>query len=177
MPHEANGTPLSVRIARGRPNSRKVRSQTGRAPWPVLFGSPRHASRERVCGSLMGLAAAGLHQALPGEQVPGGAHGWPRRLGNLGMPRGEPVQQLAGPPIRVSVPRRAHQVGDVWRNAVGTVVRGMAPVLQAAASVLVGAVQPLVARRATDAVPGAELRPGGEAPPFGGDEAFALCHG
>lgn len=45
MPHDAKGTPLSVRIARGRPNSRKVRSKTGRAPRPLMLGNPRHASR------------------------------------------------------------------------------------------------------------------------------------
>ena len=37
--------------------------------------------------------------------------------------------------------------------------------------------EPLGARLATDAVPGAEFRPGGEAPPFVSDEAFALFHG
>ena len=36
MPQEAKGTPLSVRMARGRPKSRKVRSKTGRAPRPLV---------------------------------------------------------------------------------------------------------------------------------------------
>ena len=40
MPVVAKGTPLSVRIALGRPNSRKVRSKTGRAPGPLMFGRP-----------------------------------------------------------------------------------------------------------------------------------------
>src|SRR2546425_2951781 len=33
MPVVANGTPLSVRMARGSPYSRKRRSKTGRTPW------------------------------------------------------------------------------------------------------------------------------------------------
>ena len=36
MPVVANGTPLSVRIARGRPYSRNSRSRTGRTPWPLV---------------------------------------------------------------------------------------------------------------------------------------------
>lgn len=45
MPQEAKGTPLSVRIDRASPKLRKMRSKTGRAPWPLMFGSPRQASR------------------------------------------------------------------------------------------------------------------------------------
>ena len=32
---DANGGPLSVRIARGKPNSAKTRSNTGRTPSPL----------------------------------------------------------------------------------------------------------------------------------------------
>jgi hypothetical protein len=39
IPVEANGAPLSVRIARGRPTSRNSRSNTGRAPSVRTFGS------------------------------------------------------------------------------------------------------------------------------------------
>jgi hypothetical protein len=43
MPQDAKGTPLSVRMARGSPNSRKVCSKAGRAPRPLMFGSSRAA--------------------------------------------------------------------------------------------------------------------------------------
>jgi hypothetical protein len=42
---DANGTPLSVRIARGNPYSRKRRSKTGRTPVPLVESSPWHASK------------------------------------------------------------------------------------------------------------------------------------
>jgi hypothetical protein len=48
------------------------------------------------------------------------------------MPWRKPVEQLAGPPIRMAAPRRAQQVGEVRCDAMWTVVRGMAPVAQAA---------------------------------------------
>jgi hypothetical protein len=129
-------------------------------------------------GMLMRLApAALLHQALAGEEIPRRAYRGPRVGGDLGMPRREPVEQLAGPPIRMPAPRRAQQVSDLRRAAVWTVVRGVAPVPQAAPPVLVETVEPLVARLATDAVAGTELRPRVEAQPFVGAEAFALLHG
>ena len=37
---EANGTPLSVRMARGRPYSRNSRSKTGRTPSPLVESRP-----------------------------------------------------------------------------------------------------------------------------------------
>ncbi len=74
--------------------------------------------------------------------------------------------------------RAAHsRSANVRRDAVGTVVRGVAPVPQAAPSVLVEAVEPFVARLAADTVASAELRPRVEAQPLVGDEAFALFHG
>ena len=39
------GDPLSVRMARGKPWSRKRRSKTGRTPWPLVESRPWHASR------------------------------------------------------------------------------------------------------------------------------------
>jgi hypothetical protein len=36
----AKGTPLSVRMARGRPYSRNSRSKTGRTPWPLVDSRP-----------------------------------------------------------------------------------------------------------------------------------------
>jgi hypothetical protein len=45
----ANGTPLSVRIAIGRPYSRNVRSKTGRAVTVCVERTPRQVSRTRVC--------------------------------------------------------------------------------------------------------------------------------
>ena len=41
----AKGTPLSVRIARGRPYSRNSRSKIGRTPEPLVESSPWHASK------------------------------------------------------------------------------------------------------------------------------------
>jgi hypothetical protein len=129
-------------------------------------------------GVLMRPAApALLDQACSDEEVPRRAHRGPRLRGDLGIPRREPVEQLAGAPIRMRAPRPAQQIGDRWRDAVRTVVGGMAPILQAAPSVLVVAGQPLVAGLAADGVPRAELRPRVEAAPIIGDEAFALVHG
>ena len=42
---EARGTPLSVRIARGRPYSRNRRSKMGRTPVPLVESRPWQASR------------------------------------------------------------------------------------------------------------------------------------
>jgi len=47
----AKGTPLSVRIATGRPYSRKVRSNTGRAVTVWVESTPRQVSKKRVCWS------------------------------------------------------------------------------------------------------------------------------
>ena len=41
----ANGTPLSVRIAAGRPKSRKVRSNTEKAKRDLVDSRPSQASR------------------------------------------------------------------------------------------------------------------------------------
>ena len=49
-PVEANGGPLSVRIARGKPNSSKTRSNTGRTPSPV-GAVIRQSRRNRLCAS------------------------------------------------------------------------------------------------------------------------------
>src|SRR5947209_3912357 len=151
MPQLAKGTPLSVRMARGRPNSRKACSKTGRAP--------------------------PLHQALPGEEVARRAHRGPGRLGDLRMPRREPVEQLAGAPIRMVTPRRAEQLRDLGRHAVGTVVRGMAPIRQAPPSVLMVAGQPLVAGLAADVVPRAEFRRRVEPESIVGNKTGAPVHG
>jgi hypothetical protein len=50
---EAKGTPLSVRMALGRPKSRKVRSKTGKALRVLTFGRLRQVSRKRECRSAM----------------------------------------------------------------------------------------------------------------------------
>src|SRR3990172_478429 len=118
-----------------------------------------------------------LDQAFSGEEIPRRAHRGPVLLGDLRMPGPEPVEELARSPIRMPAPRSAQQLRDLGRDAVGTVVRGVAPVPQAAPPHLVVAVEPLVARLATDAVTGAELRPRIEAQSFVGDEAFTLFHG
>jgi hypothetical protein len=118
-----------------------------------------------------------LDQALPGEEVTRRADRRPRRCDDLGMPRHEPVEQLAGSPIGMGAARLAQQASDVWCDAVGTVVRRVAPLLQASPAVLMVAGQPLVPGLPADAVPRAELRPRVEAEPIVGDEPFALFHG
>ena len=49
---EANGTPLSVRIARGSPYSRKSRSKMGRTPDATVESRPWQASK--IPGVLVG---------------------------------------------------------------------------------------------------------------------------
>ena len=48
MPVEAKGAPLSVRIASGRPTSRKSRRNAGLAPSVLTEGSPLQSSRLRL---------------------------------------------------------------------------------------------------------------------------------
>jgi hypothetical protein len=67
-------------------------------------------------------AAALLDQPLSGEQVARRADGRPGPLDDLGMPRREPVEQLAGAPVRVRAPRPKQQVRDRLVDAVRTVV-------------------------------------------------------
>jgi hypothetical protein len=121
--------------------------------------------------------AALLDQALAGEQVARRADGRPGLLGDRGMPRREPVEQLAGAPVRMLAPRPKQQVRDLLVDAVRTVVGRMAPIPQAAPTVLVIAGQPFVAGLPADGVPDTELGPRVKAEPIIGDEPFALFHG
>jgi len=68
---------------------------------------------------------------------------------------------------------RSHLLVD----AVRTVMRGVAAILQAPPALLVIAGQPLVAGLPTDAVAGTQLRSGVQTAPIVGDEVFALLHG
>jgi hypothetical protein len=215
MPQEAKGTPLSVRMALGSPNSKGAlehgprpsaldvgEAPTGEevagvlvadreriAPHPVLGGElPFELRRPEIVGGggvrghdagmLMGPPpAAPLDQALPGEQIADGAHGGPGGVGDLGMPRGQPVEQLARTPVRMGSPRLAQEVGEFLANAMRAVLRRMAPITQAASALLVVTGEPLVTGLATDAVAGARLRSGVQTAPIVGEEAFALVHG
>ena len=47
-PTEANGLPLSVRMASGKPRSRNSRSIHGRTGAPCVLVNPRHSSRLRL---------------------------------------------------------------------------------------------------------------------------------
>src|SRR5262245_42372507 len=94
-------------------------------------------------------AAAWLDQSAALEQVP---HGTRRRPGLRRMPCLEPRQQLVRAPARM-LSARLHDGGHHPRvNAMGTLMRGTAPLLQAGRPVLLVSVQPLVARPSTDAV-------------------------
>jgi hypothetical protein len=136
-------------------------------------GDRRHHTR-----MLMGAAApALLDHALADEEIPHRAHRGPRFLRDLRMPRPEPVQELARPPVRMLAARLDQEVGHFRVDAVGTMMRGVAAILQAPPALLVIAGQPLVAGLATDAVAGSQLRSGVQTAPIVGDEAFALLHG
>jgi hypothetical protein len=161
----------------------------GIAPHPVAreelaleIGGPEIVGRLGVrrdhAGMLMRPPAPTLlDQAIAGEEVPRGAHGGPRRLGDLGMPGPEPGEQLAGSPVRVRAPGAAQQVRDLLVDTVRTVMRGVAPILQAAPAVLVEPVEPLVAGLPANAVAGAELRSRVKTTSIVDDEPFALFHG
>ena len=97
----------------------------------------------------------------------------PRVGGDFRMARREPVEELPRAPIGMPAPRHAQQVGHVRRDPMRTGMGGVAPVLQAPPSVLVEAVEPLVARFPADAVPGAELGACVEAAAFVGAELLA----
>jgi len=215
MPHEAKGTPLSVRMARGaefpegaledRAGAAALdvrQSPAGEEIAGMLIADREGIAPDAVAGGELSLevggpeivrgvggrgddarvlmrpsSSAALDQSLPGEQIPGGAHGRPRRLGDVGMAWREPVEQLAGAPIGMLPSRRREQVGHVSRDPVGTVVRGVAPVPQTAPSLLAVAVEPLVARLPADAVAGTQLRAGVQPATIVGNEPFALFHG
>ena len=149
---------------------------------PFEVRSPEIVRRVRGRGDDPGMmmwptAAPLLHEPFPRQEIACGTHRGPCLVGDLRMSRRQPVEQLAGSPIRMSAPRGTQQFGDPGRNAVRTVMWGVAPIAQAASSVLIEAVEPLVARLATDAVAGAEFRPRVQTTSFVGDEAFALFHG
>jgi hypothetical protein len=93
------------------------------------------------------------------------------------MPRREPVEQLARPPVGMGPPGTAQEVGKLLADPVRTVVRRVAPVPQPAAAVFGEPLEPFVAGLATDAVAGTQLHSGVQAAPIIGEEAFALLHG
>jgi hypothetical protein len=143
---------------------------------PQVVGGRGHRGHDTRM--LPGAAApAFLHQAFAGEQVSHGAHGRPSVPGDLGMPRPDPVEQLAWPPVGMGPPRLAQELGELLADAVRTAVRGVAAVPQAAASIFGEPPEPFVARLPADAVAGTQLRSGVEATPIVGDEVFALVHG
>lgn len=135
-----------------------------------LRGGRRHDARVLVLAPAPPL----LHQPPPGEQIPGRADGRP---GHAGMPRREPVQELGGPPARMLPARRTDQGRDLRRDAVRTVMRGPAALLQPLPAGFVEASEPLVPRLATNAIPGATLDHRVRGHSVIVNEPFALLHG
>lgn len=146
------------------------------------IGGPQIVGCRRDWGHHTGVpmrppAAPPLDQARPGEQVARSADGRPGRFRDLWVPRSEPGQQLARPPIRMRPPRCTQQLGDRRGDAVRAVMRDMAAILQARLPLLVVTVQPFVARLPADSISGAEFCPRVESKPIVGDKASAEFHG
>ncbi len=73
--------------------------------------------------------------------------------------------------------RLDQELGQLFGDAVRTVMRGVAAILPAPPALLVIAGEPLVAGLPADPVAGAELRARAQPAPIVGDEAFALFRG
>ena len=133
-PRVTNGAPLSVRIARGSPSSRNVRSHTGRARAPCTEGRPS--------------SPTGRHQACALEQRARRARG--RRVVHARVPRTEPVQHELWPPIRMRTPGREDQRGDALVGLRWTRMRCPTSILHPGAAFLSNPCHPFVARLPTD---------------------------
>jgi hypothetical protein len=96
------------------------------------------------------------HEAAAREEIGGGARSRPRD--HTRMPGAQDAQQLARAPEGVLPPQRADELRDRRVDAMRTVMRRAAAIVQPASAFLVVAREPLVADLATHAVPRAELR-------------------
>jgi hypothetical protein len=119
-------------------------------------------------------SASLLDQTEPREQIASGAGSG---QGDVGVAWCKPVEDLAWSPAGVGAPRGADELGRSGGNAMRTVPRGTAEVVQCSPAAFLEATEPLVARLAADAVALAELGHGVQAAPVIGDEAFTLFHG
>jgi hypothetical protein len=119
-------------------------------------------------------APAFLDEAAAGQEIAGGADGGPVQ-GRL--PRSQPGQELGGAPARMLAARRADHRRDGRGDAVRALMGRAAAIAQPLASVLLEAVEPLVAGLAADAVPRAKLDHRIEIQPVILDEALSLVHG
>jgi hypothetical protein len=143
---------------------------------PEVVGRGRHG-RHHAWMLARSAAPTLLQQAFAGVQVPHRAHGRPVPLGDLGVPRPEPGEQLARPPVGMGLPRVAQEDRERLADPVRAVMGRVAPVSQPAPAVLGKAGQPFIAGLATDPVAGTQLRSGVQAAPIVNDEVFALVHG
>jgi hypothetical protein len=115
-----------------------------------------------------------LHQAVACEQIAGGAG---RGQVDVGMPRCQPIQQLARSPTRMGPARLADQLRHPVRHRVRTLVRSATLVTQGGAAAFVEAAEPLVSGLPTDRVARTQLRHRVESALVVSDESFSLLHG
>ena len=118
-------------------------------------------------------AAAFLDQPRARQETPRRAHG--REIDGR-VTRAQPVQELLGPPARVSptglADQRRHRVGDFVR----TPLRRPAPIAKSVAPAFIESVQPLVARFSADAVPRTQFDHRVQGQLVIANEAFSLFH-
>jgi len=95
----------------------------------------------------------------------------------VGVSWRQPVEELFGTPVGVSVSGVTDQVGHVLGDAAWAVVGCMATVVEAREALLVVSGEPFVASFSADAIAGAQLGAAIEAEAIVGDEAGAGVHG
>ena len=126
--------------------------------WPLKSAAHKslgaRGDRWHDAGVRRGPAAAPfLDQAMAGEEIAGRTDRRPRARR---VSRGQPLQQLLRPPIRMLAPRREEQLRHWLGDLVRAVMRRPTPIPERRPAARVVARQPFVAGLPADGVAGAE---------------------